>query len=71
MSESTKPTLNEAENGNSTKPLLVAVFSPLEYAYDNWGETMNYMSDEEIEEIEEYDNKSDLDDYLRMFYERT
>jgi hypothetical protein len=32
---------------------------------------MNYMSEEEIEEIHEYDNKSDLDDYLRMFYERT
>ena len=53
-----------AENGNSSKPLLVAVFSPLEYAYDNWGETMNYMSDEEIEEIHEYDNKSDLENFI-------
>ena len=26
MSESTKPTLNEAENGNKSKPLLQAVF---------------------------------------------
>ena len=59
------------QDGNSSKSLLVDVFSPLVYAYDNWGETMNYMSEEEIEKIHEYDNKSDLDDYLRMFYERT
>lgn len=26
MSESTKPTLNEAENGNKSKPLLPAVY---------------------------------------------
>tara|TARA_R110000782_G_scaffold267889_1_gene363712 strand:- start:1069 stop:1284 length:216 start_codon:yes stop_codon:yes gene_type:complete len=59
------------QSGNNTKPLLVAVFYPFEYASDNWGETMNYMSEDEIEEISTYDNKSDLDDYLRMFYERT
>ena len=46
-------------------------FDALEYAYDNWSETLNYMTEDEIEQITDYENKEEVDGYLRCFYERT
>lgn len=46
-------------------------FDPMDYAYDNHGETILYMNDDEIEQINECQSKSEVDDYLRGFYERT
>ncbi len=43
-------------------------FNPMEFAYEKWGETLEYMSDEQILY---YTNEDDLDSYLRCFYERT
>lgn len=54
-----------------TKPVLAQVFNAMEYAYDHWGETLNYMSDDEIEQVNDCENKDEVDDYLRCFYERT
>jgi len=42
---------NNHENANGTKPVLAPVFDAMEYAYDHWGETLNYMSDDEIEQV--------------------
>ena len=71
MSESTKPTLNEAENGNKSKPLLCAVFDPMDYAYNNFGNTLNYMTEEDIKQINDYDNVDDLISYLVTFIEQS
>jgi len=46
-------------------------FDPMDYAYDNHGETIMYMNDDEIDQINECETKSEVDDYLRGFYERT
>ena len=59
------------ETANGTKPVLAPVFDVMEYAYDYWGETLNYMSDDEIEQVNDCENKDEVDDYLRCFYERT
>ena len=42
--ESTKPTLNEAESGNKSKPLLPAVFSSVEEAVLKLNLKGNYKS---------------------------
>ena len=42
--ESTKPTSNEAENGNKSKPLLPAVFSSVEEAVLKLNLKGNYKS---------------------------
>lgn len=67
---------NEAEKidnqqGNRVLPCVSTSFDAMEYAYDNWGETLNYMSDDEIEQVNDCENKDEVDDYLRCFYERT
>lgn len=49
----------------------VTSFDALDYAYDNWGETINFMTEEEIEQISDCETKGEVDDYLRCFYERT
>jgi hypothetical protein len=64
-------TINTNENGNCANRVLAPVFNALEYAYDNWGETINYMTEDEIEQISDYENKDEVDGYLRCFYERT
>ncbi len=68
--------MNEAEKidnqqGNGVLPCVSTSFDAMEYAYDNWGETLNYMSDDEIEQVNDCENKDEVDDYLRCFYERT
>jgi hypothetical protein len=55
----------------SLKHVLAPVFDALEYAYDYWGETLNYMTEDEIKQIPDYENKEEVDEYLRCFYERT
>ncbi len=59
------------ETANGTKPVLAPVFDAMGYAYDHWGETLNYMSDDEIEQVNDCENKEEVDGYLRCFYERT
>ncbi|QRE03483.1 hypothetical protein [Flavobacterium psychrophilum] len=45
--ESTKPTSNEAENGNELKPLLVAVFSFFRKIFThNYCDTCGFTKDE-------------------------
>ena len=57
------------EQSNSTKPVLCAVFDPMEYAYDHFSNTMNHMNEEEIEQINDYDNVDDLVSYLISFHD--
>lgn len=63
--------IDSTQPPNDAKPLLAVVFYPFEYASDHWGETLNYMSDDEIEQVHDCENKEEVDDYLRCFYERT
>ena len=60
---------NETANGKN--PVLGAVFSPLDYAEDAFPETLNFMSDEELSEIDNFDNEDELREYLQQFFERT
>lgn len=46
-------------------------FEPYEFAYEKFSETINYMSDSEIEEIGQFDNENELREYMSQFYERT
>jgi hypothetical protein len=46
-------------------------FDPWDYAYEHFGETLNFMSEDEKSEIDSFYNSDDLDDYLRCFIERT
>jgi hypothetical protein len=59
------------ELSNSTKPVLCAVFDPMDYAYDNYPNCINHMSQEEIEQINTYDNRDDLVEYMVSFIDRT
>jgi len=68
---STKQSSNEAECGNKSKPLLCAVFDPMDYAYDNFGNTLNYMTEDDIKQINDYDNVDDLVSYLVTFIEQS
>ena len=57
MSESTKPTLNEAENGNKSKPLLSSrlfkfrAFNPISKRMFLWNELENFWNFEDISRI--------------------
>ena len=66
----TEQNLN-TEPSNSTKPVLCAVFDPMDYAYDYYPNCINHMSEEEIEQINTYDNRDDLVEYMVSFIERT
>ena len=59
------------ETSNSTKPVLCAVFDPMDYAYANFGNTLNYMTEEDIKQINDYDNVDDLVSYLVTFIEQS
>jgi len=48
-----------------------AVFSPWDYAEDAFSETLNFMSDEELSDIDNFDNEDELREYLQQFFERT
>lgn len=61
----------KTKNPNDAKPVLGAVFSPWDYAEDAFSETLNFMSDEELSEIDNFDNEDDLREYLQQFFERT
>lgn len=54
-----------------SKPLLCAVFDPMDYANDNFGNTLNHMTEEEIKQINDYDNVDDLVSYLVTFIEQS
>lgn len=47
------------------------IFDPWEYACEHYCEEMNYMTQEEIDDIHLYDNESELNTYMYQFYERT
>ncbi|QHB39552.1 hypothetical protein HWC92_gp18 [Flavobacterium phage vB_FspS_morran9-1] len=66
----TEQNLN-TEPSNSTKTVLCAVFDPMDYAYDNFGNTLNYMTEEDIKQINDYDNVDDLVSYLVTFIEQS
>ena len=51
--------------------MLGAVFSPWDYAEEAFSETLNYMSDDELSAIDEFDNENELREYLQQFFERT
>jgi len=51
--------------------VLGAVFSPWDYAEEAFSETLNYMSDDELSAIDEFDNENELREYLQQFFERT
>lgn len=59
------------ETPNDAKPVLGAVFSPWDYAEEAFSETLNYMSDDELSAIDEFDNENELREYLQQFFERT
>jgi hypothetical protein len=48
-----------------------ATFDAMDYAWEKWGETLNYMSNEEINQLYFCINEEEVDNYLRPFYERT
>lgn len=61
---------------NNKKPAdaktgLAPVFSPWDYAEEAFSETLNYMSEEELLAIDEFDNENKLREYLQQFFERT
>lgn len=66
---------NENNNLNETpadaKSVFGAVFSPWDFAENAFSETLNYMTDEELDEIDDFDNENDLREYLQQFFERT
>lgn len=47
------------ETPNDTKPVLGTVFSPWDYAEEAFSETLNYMSDDELSEIDNYNNEDE------------
>ena len=59
------------ENPADATPVLDAVFSPWDYAEEAFSETLNYMSDDELSAIDEFDNENELREYLQQFFERT
>lgn len=46
-------------------------FNAYDYACDKFPETLNYMSEEEINELEYCNNKDEVDIYMLQFHERT
>ena len=46
-------------------------FSAWDYAEEAFSETLSYMTDEELNEIDSFDNKDELREYLQQFFERT
>ena len=61
----------QTEPSNSTKPVLCAVFDPMDYAYDHYPNCINHMSEEEIEQIYTYNNIDDLVEYMVSFIDIT
>lgn len=59
------------ETPADAKPVLGAVFSPWDYAEEAFSETLNYMSEDELSEIDGFDNKDELREYLSQFFDRT
>ena len=59
------------ETPTDANNVLGAVFSPWDYAEEAFSETLNYMSSEELSEIDGFDNKNELREYLNQFFERT
>ena len=51
--------------------VLGSVFSPWDYAEEAFSETLNYMSSEELSEIDGFDNENELREYMNQFFERT
>jgi len=43
----------------------------MDYVYDHYPNCINHMSEEEIEQINTYDNRDDLVEYMVSFIERT
>lgn len=46
-------------------------FNAYDYAYENYRETLNFMTILEIEEINNFDTASEVREYLSQFNERT
>ena len=66
-----KKTELTTETPADAKPVLGAVFSPWDYAEEAFSETLNYMSEDELSEIDGFDNKDELRGYLSQFFDRT
>jgi hypothetical protein len=46
-------------------------FNPYDYAYEAYSETLNYMSEDEINEISTLESDDEVREYMSQFIERT